>query len=70
MTKKRNNPVELTGLREVRSEQTEIRHGNILESIDKMDAAAEKKTEDLDKLYTAKTTDILWMLKKHKYEGW
>ena len=42
----------------------------ILESIDRLDAAAEKKTEDIEKLHPAKTQDELWILKKHRYEGW
>lgn len=69
MTDKKN-PVYSTGLRKVRKEMSESRHVNILDSIERMDAAAEKKTEDIPTLHRAETKDILWMLKKHKYEGW
>ena len=70
MNEKKENPVDATGLSKMRAENLEARRRNILESIDRMDAAAEKKTEDLPTLHRAKTKDILWMLKKHKYEGW
>ena len=66
----KENPVNSTGLRKVRKEMSESRHVNILDSIDRMDAAAEKKTEDIPTLPRAETKDILWMLKKHRYEGW
>ena len=69
MTDKKN-PVNYTGLRKVRKEMSESRHVNILDSIERMDTAAEKKTEDIPTLHRAETKDILWMLKKHKYEGW
>ena len=66
----KENPVNSTGLRKVRKEMSESRHVNILDSIERMDAAAEKKTEGIPTLHRAETKDILWMLKKHKYEGW
>ena len=69
MTDKKN-PVYSTGLRKVRKEMSESRHVNILDSIERMDAAAEMKTEDIPTLHRAETKDILWMLKKHRYEGW
>ena len=71
MTEKKKNSVDrATELSKIREKRLESRRRNILESIDRLDAAAEKATEDLDKLHPAKTKDILWVLKKHRYEGW
>ena len=70
MSEKKKNPVDPAGLGRMRAEKLETRHKNILDSIERMDAAAEKKTEDFPTFHRAKTNDILWTLKKHKYEGW
>ena len=71
MTEKKKNSVDrATELSKIREKRLESRRRNILESIDRLDAAAEKKTEDIEKLHSAKTQDVLWILKKHRYEGW
>ena len=70
MNENKKNPVDTTGLSKMRAEKLEARRRNILESIDRMDAAAGKKTEDLPTLHRAETKDILWMLNKHRYAGW
>jgi hypothetical protein len=71
MTEKKKNSVDrATELSKIREKRLESRRRNILESIDRLDAAAEKKTEDIEKLHPAKTQDVLWILKKHSYEGW
>ena len=72
MTEKKKNSVDrATELSKIREKRLESRRRNILESIDRLDAAAEKKTEDIiEKLHPAKTQDVLWILKKHRYEGW
>ena len=71
MTEKKKNSVDrATELSKIREKRLESRRRNILESIDRLDTAAEKKTEDIEKLHPAKTQDVLWILKKHRYEGW
>ena len=71
MTEKKKNSVDrATELSKIREKRLESRRRNILESIDRLDTAAEKKTEDIEKLHPAKTQDVLWILKKHLYEGW
>jgi len=70
MTEKKKNPVDLTGLREMRAKTSASRRVNILDAIENMDEAAKKKTEDIPTLRRAKTEDILKMLARHKYKGW
>ena len=71
MTKKKKNSVDrTTELSRLREKRLESGRRNILDSIDRLDAAAEKVTEDIEKLHPAQTKDLLWMLRKHKYEKW
>ena len=49
MTEKKKNSVDrATELSKIREKRLESRRRNILESIDRLDAAAEKKTEDIE----------------------
>ena len=70
MNQKKISVDRATELSKMREKKLESRKRNILESIDRLDAAAEKKTEDIEKLHPVKTKDVLWVLRKHKYEKW
>ena len=43
---------------------------DVLAVLESMDLAAREQVKDIEKLEPVKTEDALWVLKKHRYEGW